>query len=66
MCGFLVFYQSLDLKLLMKLFNFFTLNGLVSGFNTSRQKGELPEDKEIQTISSPTVVEVPIETKRNR
>ena len=50
----------------MKLFNFFTLNGLVSGFNTSRQKGELPEDKEIQTISSPTAVEVPIETKRNR
>ena len=50
----------------MKLFNIFTLNGLVSGFNTSRQKGELPEDKEMQTISSPAAVEVPIENKRNR
>ena len=50
----------------MKFFNFFTLNGLVSGFNTSRQKGGLPEDKEMQTISSPTAVEVPFENKRNR
>ena len=50
----------------MKLFNIFTLNGLVSGFNTSRQKCELPEDKEIQTISSPTAVEAPIEHTRNR
>ena len=50
----------------MKLFNIFTLNGLVSGFNTSRQKGQLPDDKEMQTISSPTAVEAPIEHKRNR
>jgi len=49
----------------MKLFNIFTLNGLVSGFNTSRQKGELPDDKEMQTISS-TAVEAPIENERNR
>ena len=50
----------------MKLFNIFTLNGLVSGFNTSRQKSELPDDKEMQTISSPTAVEAPIENERNR
>ena len=60
------FLQIRDLEFLMKFFNFYTLNGLVLGFNTSRQKGEIAEDVEVQTISLPTAVEVPLKNERKR
>ena len=50
----------------MKFFNFYTLNGLALGFNTSRQKGETAEDIEVQTISLPTAVEIPLKNERER
>ena len=60
------FLQIRDLEFLMKFFNFYTLNGLVLGFNTSRQKGEIAEDIEVQTISLPTAVEIPLKNERER
>ena len=50
----------------MKFFNFYTLNGLVLGFNTSRQKGDTAEHEVVQTISLPTAVEVPLKNERKR
>ena len=50
----------------MKFFNFYTLNGLALGFNTSRQKGETAGDIEVQTISLPTAVEVRLKNERKR
>ena len=60
------FLQIRDLDFLMKFFNFFTLNGLALGFNTSRQKGETAEDIEVQTISLPTAVEARLKNERKR
>ena len=60
------FLQIRDLEFLMKFFNFYTLNGLVLGFNTSRQKGDTAEHEVVQTISLPTAVEVPLKNERKR